>query len=264
MATARVLLLGDVIGVSGIDALKRRLPALRKDLGADLVVANGENAAGGFGLSSETASALFACGVDVLTSGNHVWQKRDFWPVLEKDGRVLRPANYPPACPGRGIWTGEAGGFPWAVINLQGRERLYPIDCPFRKADEVIAELGMERLIVVDFHAECAEEKESLGFYLDGRVSCVVGTHTHVQTADEKILPGGCAYHTDLGMTGPVDSIIGMKTDICVRRSLSQIPYKMEVAEGPSIISGLFVEIDPSSRKAVSTRRISLPDSPSP
>jgi calcineurin-like phosphoesterase len=244
MATARVLLLGDVIGVSGIDALKRRLPALRKDLGADLVVANGENAAGGFGLSSETASALFACGVDVLTSGNHVWQKRDFWPVLEKDGRVLR--------------------FPWAVINLQGRERLYPIDCPFRKADEVIAELGMERLIVVDFHAECAEEKESLGFYLDGRVSCVVGTHTHVQTADEKILPGGCAYHTDLGMTGPVDSIIGMKTDICVRRSLSQIPYKMEVAEGPSIISGLFVEIDPSSRKAVSTRRISLPDSPSP
>ncbi len=259
MSAARALLLGDVIGVSGLEALKRRLPALRAETGARLVVVNGENAAGGFGLSVESAEAILACGVDVITSGNHVWQKRDFWPLLEKDPRILRPANYPPGCPGEGLWTGDTGGFPWAVLNLQGREQMYPIDCPFRKADEILAALAPERIVLVDFHAETTEEKEALGLYLDGRVSCVVGTHTHVQTADERILPKGTAYMTDLGMTGPPDSIIGMKTDICVRRSLTQVPYKMEVAEGPSEVRGLLVEVDPGSRRAVSVKRIVLP-----
>lgn len=258
MAGPAALLLGDIIGISGITALKQRLPGLKKDLGVDIVVANGENAAGGFGLSPETAIDIFASGVDVITSGNHIWQKRDLWPVLERDERILRPANYPPGAPGHGLWRGDRGGKSFVVINLQGREHMYPIDCPFRTADALLSALEGDPIIIVDFHAESTEEKEALGLYLDGRVACLVGTHTHVQTADERILPKGCAYLTDLGMVGPDDSVIGMKTDICVKRSLSQMPLKMEVEEGPARVCGLFVRFDTAMRKALAVERVNM------
>jgi hypothetical protein len=259
MRSARALLLGDVVGPAGLAALAAGLPTLRAECGTAIVVANGENAAAGFGLSAETAAAIMAAGVDVITSGNHVWQKRDFWPVLEAEPRVLRPANYPPGLPGRGLWTGELGGQAWAVINLQGREDMYPIDCPFRAADAVLASLEPGCLILVDFHAESCDEKEALGLYLDGRVACLAGTHTHIQTADEKILPKGSAYITDLGMVGPENSVIGMRADICVRRSLTQVPYKMEVEESPASICGILVDIDPGSGRALRAERVHVP-----
>jgi 2',3'-cyclic-nucleotide 2'-phosphodiesterase len=261
MSPAKALLLGDVIGLSGILALKKRLPSLKAELGADLVLANGENAAAGFGLTTETAEEIFSAGVDVITSGNHIWQKRDFWPVLEKDARVLRPANYPPGVPGHGLWVGELSGFSWAVLNLQGREHMYPVDCPFRAADAAIQGLGLGRILIIDFHAESAEEKEALALYLDGRIGCVAGTHTHIQTADERVLPKGTAYITDLGMVGPEDSVIGMKTEICVRRSLTQVPLKMEVAEGPATICGLVVEFEAETGRAKQVTRVTIPPS---
>ncbi len=268
MESLNAIMLGDIIGEGGIRALERDLPALRERYQADIVVANGENAAGGFGLSFETARAILAAGVDVITSGNHVWQKRDFWPILEKKERVLRPANYPDSAPGTGLALVEGSGLTWAVLNLQGREHMYPIDCPFKAADRILSGLNISAqknpkhdktpLVLVDFHAESTEEKEALGIYLDGRCGCVAGTHTHIQTTDEKILPAGTAYISDLGMTGPKNSIIGMKRDICLDRSLSQMPLKMEVDEGPANIRGIALRFDPESHRAISIERIAL------
>jgi 2',3'-cyclic-nucleotide 2'-phosphodiesterase len=268
MSGLNAILLGDVIGASGIQALVRELPGLRKKYSADIVVANGENAAAGFGLTYETSKAILEAGVDVITSGNHVWQKREFWPILEKKTVILRPANYPDKAPGTGLAVFEKNGTAWAVLNLQGREQMGAIDCPFRTADRILAGLKITAqknpqldgtpVVIVDFHAESTEEKEALGLYLDGRCACVAGTHTHVQTADERILPGGTAYITDLGMTGPKDSIIGMNTDICVRRVLTQMPLKMEVEEGRSRIQGLAVSIDPVTHHALRVERILL------
>jgi 2',3'-cyclic-nucleotide 2'-phosphodiesterase len=254
--TARAILIGDIIGVAGIRELKKSLPGLIGRFHAGLVVANGENAAAGFGLTKETADEMFAAGVDVITSGNHVWQKREFWPELEKNQRILRPANYPEPAVGHGLLRLEKDGLAWCVINLQGRENLYPIDCPFRTADRCLDEIEGDAIVLVDFHAESTEEKEALGLYLDGRVHGFVGTHTHVQTADERLLPKGTAYLSDLGMTGSLDSVIGMKTDVCISRSLTQMPLKMEVAEGPAEIRGAVIEIDTVARKAVSISRI--------
>lgn len=266
MRSLNAIMLGDVIGDSGIRALARDLPALRKKYSADIVVANGENAAAGFGLTHETARAILGAGVDVITSGNHVWQRREFWPDLELKTVILRPANYPDKAPGAGMALLELGGATWAVINLQGREFMGAIDCPFRTADRLLAGLNITAqknprrdgtpVVLVDFHAESTEEKEALGVYLDGRCACVAGTHTHVQTADERILSGGTAYLTDLGMSGPKDSIIGMKTEICVRRVLSQMPLKMEVSEEESRLQGLALAIDPESHHAISVERI--------
>jgi len=266
MSSLNAILIGDIIGAAGIQALARELPALKAKYAADIVVANGENAAAGFGLTFETADAIFAAGVDVITSGNHVWQRREFWPALEKKTVILRPANYPDKAPGTGLALIEKNGVAWAVLNLQGREQMSAIDCPFKAADRVLAGLNITAqknpaldgtpVVLVDFHAESTEEKEALGLYLDGRCACVAGTHTHVQTADERVLPGGTAYISDLGMTGPKDSIIGMKTDICVRRSLTQMPLKMEVEEGWSRVQGLAVSIDPTTHHALSVERI--------
>ena len=230
-------MLGDVIGEPGLRSVASRLPGLRAELRADLVVANGENAAGGFGLSRESADALFAAGVDVITSGNHVWEKKGFAELLDGDARVLRPANYPDGAPGRGLLELEKAGAAWAVVNLQGREGMTPIDSPFAKADELLAGLA-GRIVVVDFHAESFAEKEALALYLDGRVAAFAGTHTHVQTADERILPGGTGYIGDLGMSGPVDSIIGVQVESCIRRNLSQMPIRMETATGDACLSG--------------------------
>lgn len=251
------LVLGDIIGQPGIRALFIHLKSLVKECGADLVVVNGENSADGFGITPQIAHQLFNMGVDVITTGNHVWQKREILPLLEESDRILRPANYPPGTPGRGVTRLEVRGTPVAVVNLQGRQHMYATDCPFRGADDILKRLdGKVKATIVDFHAEEVMEKESLAYYLDGRVSVVVGTHTHVQTADERILPKGTGYITDLGMTGPGNSVIGVGKEIAIERSLSQMPLKMEVADMEACIRGVRVGIDTSTGRCTRIERV--------
>ena len=255
----KALIIGDVIGQPGLKALFAGLGPLVRSTGATLVIANGENAQAGFGIGKEEVNKLFSIGVQVITSGNHVWEKPGAADLLEGTQRLIRPANYPPGAPGKGMALLEAGGARWAVINLQGREGMYPIDCPFRKADELVAQVSESApgsLVVVDFHAESVEEKEALAYHLDGRVSALAGTHTHVQTADERILPQGTGYLSDVGMTGPDDSVIGVKAEICVRRGLSQMPIKMETAEGSASISGALFTIDAESGRCLAVERV--------
>jgi 2',3'-cyclic-nucleotide 2'-phosphodiesterase len=255
----KALMIGDVIGQSGLKALFAGLGPLARSTGAAIIVVNGENAQGGFGIGKEETDKLFAMGVHVITTGNHVWERPGSAELLATTPRLLRPANYPPGAPGLGWTIIEAGGAAWAVLNLQGRESMSPIDCPFRSADDAIAAIEARSpgaIVIVDFHAESVEEKEALGFYLDGRASAVAGTHTHVQTADERIMPKGSGYITDLGMSGPVDSVIGVKAEICLRRGLTQMPIKMESAEGDASICGALFSIDRDTRKCLAVERI--------
>jgi metallophosphoesterase (TIGR00282 family) len=256
-----VLMLGDVVGEAGLAALERLLPRLIERYGADFVTANGENASL-FGMTEQDVRRMLAAGVDVITSGNHIWEKRDFWSFMDGEERVLHPANYPPPSAGRGFIRLRKGDRRFFVINLQGREYMTPIDCPFRTFDEVLleAERGGEHtpcFVLLDFHAESTREKEALGFYVDGRVSVLAGTHTHVQTADEKILPEGTAYISDLGMTGVLDSIIGMDKDTCLKRARSQIVYPLCGAEGAASVQGIRVRLAESG-KALSIERFSV------
>lgn len=254
----RILMIGDVIGKPGRDAVRRVLPGLREEKNIDLVIANGENAAGGFGLTVDTASDLLDSGVDVLTSGNHIWDKREFIPYLDDvrdDGLpVVRPANYPDA-PGVGVIRRRGV----AVVNLMGRVFMTPLDCPFRTADQLLDELRNEEptpVVVVDFHAEATSEKQAMGWYLDGRVSGVFGTHTHVGTVDARILPGGTAYLTDVGMTGPVDSVIGSDTSLVLDRFLTSMPQRLEVAKGPCTFNAVLVEVDENTGRSSSVERV--------
>jgi metallophosphoesterase (TIGR00282 family) len=265
-------MIGDVVGEPGLKALESLLPALITNHGADFVVVNGENAADGFGMTGAALDRILAAGADVVTSGNHVWEKRDFWPILDAESRVLRPGNYPVGTPGRGWIRRAKSGVSWLVINLQGRELMTPIDCPFKTFDAIVNPAitppagpppehepepsGTPPVILVDFHAESTREKEALGFYLDGRASVVAGTHTHVQTADERILPRGTGYITDLGMTGLQDSVIGMDAKICLNRARTQIAYRMECAGGTGTVQGIIAEIDGATGRALSVRRI--------
>ena len=253
----RVLLIGDVVGPSGTRALFMHLAQLRKRTRCDLVIANVENSAAGFGLTLAQADEYTGYGVDVMTTGNHIWQQREILPRLDSDDRLLRPHNYPPSVPGKGVCVVESGGVKVGVLNLEGRVGMSQLECPFRVARAEVARLRKETpLVVVDMHAESAEEKEALALYLDGSVAAVVGTHTHVQTADERILPGGTAYLTDLGMTGPRHSVLGMKPEVVLSRSLSQMPLRMEVDEGPADICGALLSVDRASGKAVALERI--------
>jgi hypothetical protein len=252
-------MIGDVIGQPGLKALFAGLGPLVRATGADIVVANGENSQGGFGIGKEEADKLFAMGVHVITTGNHVWERPGSAELLAGTPRLVRPANFPPGVPGVGWTLFDSGGAAWAVLNLQGREGMSPIDCPFRGADAALVAIEAElpgALVLVDFHAESVEEKEALGFYLDGRVAAVAGTHTHVQTADERILPKGTGYITDIGMSGPIESVIGVKVEICVRRGLTQMPIKMESAEGDASILGALFTIDKETRRCVAVERI--------
>jgi metallophosphoesterase (TIGR00282 family) len=239
-------MLGDIVGETGLKALEKGLPALIERYGADFVTANGENSAG-MGITEKDARRIFAAGVDVITSGNHVWEDRAFWAFMDREERILRPANYPPPAAGRGSALVEKVGRRFLVINLQGREYMTPIDCPFRAFDRIV-EGGVSGgadapAVIVDFHAESTREKEALGFYTDGRASILAGTHTHVQTADEKILPKGSAYITDLGMTGALDGIIGMEKTVCVERARKQIAYPLRCAEGLAAAQGVCVKL---------------------
>ena len=253
----RILLIGDVVGPSGMRALFLHLARIRKRRRCDLVIANVENAAAGFGLTLAQADELAGYGIDVMTSGNHIWQQHEIWRRLESDTRLLRPHNYPPGVPGTGVCVCEAGGVTVGVLNLEGRVGMGNLRCPLQVAQAEVAKLRkVTPLVVVDMHAESLEEKEALALLLDGTVSAVVGTHTHVQTADERILPGGTAYLTDLGMTGPRGSVIGMKAEVALRRSLTQMPLKLEVDEGPADICGALLTVDRASGKATAIERV--------
>lgn len=255
-----ILFIGDIVGSPGRQALVRELHRLVDHYRVDLVVANGENSAGGFGITEETAKELFSLGIDVLTSGNHIWDKRDSFSFIGREERLVRPANYPPGTVGRGATVVRtAGGVPVGILNLEGRVFMNNLDCPFRVADQEIERLRESTpLIFVDFHAEATSEKIALGWHLDGKVSAVVGTHTHVQTADERILPGGTAYITDAGMTGSFDSVIGVRKELALERFVTQMPVRFEVAKKDVRLNGVVIGVDPASGRALSIERISL------
>jgi metallophosphoesterase (TIGR00282 family) len=256
----KLLFVGDIVGRPGRYALTHALGRLVDRHCVDLVIANGENAAAGFGLTAEVAREIFDAGVDVITSGNHIWDKKEIFAFFEKEPRLLRPANYPPGLPGKGSGVFKtAGGVPIGVINLEGRAFMNNLDCPFRAADALIDEISTQtKIIFVDFHAETTSEKISLGYYLDGRISAIVGTHTHVQTADERILPGGSAYLTDVGMTGSRDSVIGIRKEEAIERFLTQLPIRFEVAKKDPWLCAVLVTIDENSGKAQAIERIQV------
>ncbi|MBA4157538.1 MAG: TIGR00282 family metallophosphoesterase [Gemmatimonadetes bacterium] len=257
----RILFVADVIGSPGRKAAKGLLRLVRKDVRADAVVLNGENSAGGFGITPEIVREFFDIGVDVITTGNHVWDKKEILPLLDREPRLLRPHNYPPGNPGRGVATLEVAGSRLAVLNLQGRAFMPPIDDPFRAVESLLDELrGQVQAVVIDFHAEATSEKQAFARYLDGRVAAVVGTHTHVQTADERVLPRGTAMITDLGLTGGLGGVIGMKAEISIERQrLLSRGERMQPADDELHLQGAVVEIDAATGRARSIERVSVP-----
>jgi metallophosphoesterase (TIGR00282 family) len=255
-----VLCVGDVFGEPGRRAVQGLLPRLRKEHEVDLAVVNVENAAAGAGVTPQIARAFLDQGVDVMTSGNHIWDKKEIIEYIGKENLLLRPANYPAGTPGAGSIVVKAGPHRVAVLNLMGRVFLPIIDCPFRKADEEVARLRQETpIIIVDMHAEATSESQAMGWYLDGRVSAVVGTHRHTQTADERVLPRGTAYITDLGLTGPTDSVIGVDPEIALGRFLTQMPARFEPAKGPAALQGAVIRIEPDTGRALSIERLRVP-----
>ncbi len=256
----KILVIGDVLSKTGRHALKNGLPGLKKKLGVDFCTANVENGAGMFGVTLKVVEEIRASGVDVMTSGNHIWDKREGISLLDERTDMLRPANYPPGVPGRGWRVYDAGPVKVCVINLQGRTYMPDIDCPFRAADRVLSELDPGiRVRIVDFHAEATSEKLAMGFYLDGRVSVIAGSHTHVPTADERIFPGGTAYQSDVGMAGPFNSVIGVKPEQVIERFLKGINVRFHVGGDTPVIQGMLVDIDESTGKARNVERIHEP-----
>jgi metallophosphoesterase (TIGR00282 family) len=246
-----ILAIGDIVGKPGRKAVSQLLPGLRQQYGLKLVIANGENAAGGIGLTPETAQELLDAGVDVITSGNHIWAQKEIFPYLEGQMPIVRPLNYPPGVPGRGYIT--LG--PVAVVNIMGRTFIGNLDCPFQAMDKLLAKLK-QPVIIVDFHAEATSEKVAMGRYLDGRVSAVLGTHTHVGTIDTQILAGGTAYVTDIGMTGPTDSVIGDDVNAVIQRFLTGVHHRLSVGKGKPVLNAVMVDIDDASGRARSIERI--------
>ncbi|MBI4557803.1 MAG: TIGR00282 family metallophosphoesterase [Candidatus Hydrogenedentes bacterium] len=254
----RILFIGDVVGRPGRTCVARWVPELRSEFEIDLVVANGENAAGGLGATPDTLKELFAAGVQAITLGNHTWKKKDLAPALDSFSQVVRPANYPAGVPGKGSTVVEVGeGRRVGIINLLGRIYMEPFGCPFESARREIERMrGQAAVIVVDMHAEATSEKIAMGWFLDGRCAAVVGTHTHVQTADERILPNGTAYITDVGMTGPRDSVIGMEREHVLHRFLTGMPREFKVAKGPTILSAVLIDADETTGKAREISRV--------
>jgi hypothetical protein len=254
----KILFLGDVVGKPGRRAVCTVLPRLIDRERVDLVIANCENAAGTAGVDPNSARELLDAGAHVLTSGNHVWRDKGIIEFIGSESRLLRPANFPPMVPGCG-WTvcESPDGTPVAVLNLIGRVFMESVDCPFRTADSLLPELrARARVVIIDMHAEATSEKGAMGWFLAGKVSAVLGSHTHVQTADEQVLPGGTAYITDVGMCGPTDSIIGVRREQVIRRFLTRMPVKFEVASGPILVHGVIIDVDPATGQAHSIRRV--------
>lgn len=253
----KILFVGDIVGRPGRFALKERLGRLVDQHRIDLVVANCENAAAGFGLTFEVAEELFGYGIDVMTSGNHIWDKREILDFLEDERRILRPANYPGEVPGRGAGSFLTNtGVSVGVLNLEGRVFMNDLDCPFQTVDRLIDEMAGNDVLIVDMHAEATSEKMALGWYLDGRVAAVVGTHTHVQTADERILPNGTAFISDVGMTGSRDGVIGMRREPIIEKFLTQRPVRFEVAKKDPVLSAVVIDIDEESGKSRQIERV--------
>ena len=253
----KVLFIGDIIGEPGRKMTRASMRGLMDTHHPDLVIANGENAAGGFGITSDIAEELFALGIHVLTSGNHVWDKKEIEPYLTKQDRLIRPANYPDGNPGYGSVVISTGAGKAAVLNLEGRVFMSNLQDPFRVAEREIEKLKRETpVVVVDFHAEATSEKIALAWHVDGRASAVIGTHTHVQTADERILAAGTAFITDVGMTGPTDSVIGVKKEQAIARFLYQTPHRFEIPKGPVHLSGVIIDVDAASGRAKTIERI--------
>ena len=256
----KILFIGDVIGNPGRLAVASLLPKLKEKYQINLTIANGENLAGGLGITPETANEIISSGVDVITTGNHVWDKKEILDYIGMDNRILRPANYPEGAPGNGFMFHRLRiprDVTVAVLNLSGCVFMQNLDSPFQVANKIVSMLrGTTKVIIVDFHAEATSEKIALGRYLDGQVSAVIGTHTHVQTADETIFPNGTAYITDAGMTGPKESIIGTKIDLIISKFRSQMPVKFEVPKGDVLFCAVLVEIDPNTGRAISIKRL--------
>jgi 2',3'-cyclic-nucleotide 2'-phosphodiesterase len=255
-----VLFIGDIFASGGRSVVAENLANLISDHQIDLAIANAENSAGGFGVTPLIAEELLALGLDVLTSGNHIWDKREIYDYFVRQPRLLRPANYPEALPGFGLFVAQSrSGVPCAVMSLQGRTHMPPTDCPFRKADSMLAAMDPAiKVKILDFHAELTSEKMAMGWYLNGRVSAVLGTHTHIPTADTRILSGGTAYQTDVGMTGPYDSVIGVEKDTILRRFLTALPVRMEAARGGVELHGVIIDVDETTGSARSIRRLAL------
>jgi len=251
-------MIGDIVGRPGRTIIRQLLPLIIKQYEVDFVIANGENAAGGNGITQKTAQELFISGIDFITTGNHVWDNKDVFNIINEEPRLIRPANYPAETPGKGYQTVLIKNYlPVTIINLAGRTFMPTLDCPFKTVEKILAKVENDsKIIVVDFHAEATSEKLAMGWFLDGKVSLVAGTHTHVQTADERIFPKGTGYITDLGMTGPFDSILGVDKDKVIQKFIAQLPVKFEVAKGPVQLNAIVVDIDEKTGKTINIERI--------
>lgn len=260
MESINVLFVGDIVGRVGRRVLKEVLPGLKAKLNINVTIANGENAAGGFGLTPEVSNELFESGIDVITSGNHIYDKKEIIPYINGHQTLLRPLNYHPELPGRGFCRlNNVINFPFYVVNLQGKILMPPINCPFETIELFLASIPEEnKIVVVDFHAEATSEKRAMGFFLDGKVSLVIGTHTHIPTKDCEILPCGTGYITDVGMTGPKDSVIGMKKDGSIKKIITNMPLALEVAKGEPIFCGIYSELDPQTGKCMKIEHLYL------
>ena len=255
----RLLVVGDVVGRLGRKAFARYTRELKEKYKIDLVMVNGENSAGGKGISRKSLDELYRAGADIVTSGNHVWDNREINGFIDDEPYLVRPANYPEGAQGKGWCIYPFKSANLAVVNMSGRTFMPDMDCPFQKIEEVLSEIGQEAdIILLDFHAETTSEKMAMGFYLDGRVQAVVGTHTHIQTADERILPQGTAYITDLGMVGPWNSVLGVKPEIIIQKFTTCRPVRFDLAEGPAVYSAVVIDIDTNTKKAVSIERVMI------
>ncbi|KUO52249.1 MAG: metallophosphoesterase [Desulfitibacter sp. BRH_c19] len=253
----KFLFIGDIVGKPGRSIIKNMLPQLEAEFNADMIIANAENAAGGNGLTAQVANELYNDGVDFITLGNHVWDKKDIISFIDTEEKIVRPANYPPATPGKGYKIITKNNIKICIVNIQGRVYMQALECPFRTMDIILSQIiDQTNIVIVDIHAEATSEKMALGYYLDGKVSAVLGTHTHIQTADNKILPKGTAYITDVGMTGPYESVLGIKKENIISRFLTQMPNRFEVATGLSQLNGVFIEVDDLSGKTVKIERL--------
>lgn len=254
----RILFLGDIMGAPGRKIVRERLADILAQQRVDLCIANAENAASGFGITPRLAEDLFSAGIEVLTGGNHTWDRKEILEYMPHEPRLLRPANFPNGSPGSGLFVGTARNeVPYAVLNVQGRTFMAPIDCPFRTAENLLKNVpGHLKVIIVDVHAETTSEKQAMGWFLDGKVSAVIGTHTHVATADERVLPAGTAYITDVGMTGPHDSVIGMDKQTIIRKFLDSLPARFEVAEGDIQMNAVLLDVDEQTGRACSIERL--------
>jgi len=253
-----LLVIGDIVGRPGRQAIREFLPDLVRQYNIEFIIANAENASGGRGLTREVMQELLGAGIDVLTMGNHVWDNKEIFSFIDDEPRLIRPANYPQPCPGQGYHVYQAGfNMKIAVINVSGRVYMPALDCPFRIVEQIISSLPEVDCIIIDFHAEATSEKQAFAYYFDGRATAVLGTHTHIQTADERILPGGTAYITDLGMTGPIESVLGMDRHAVIEKFLSQRPVRLEVAKGPSQLQGVVLELDEKTHRVTQIKRIS-------